>query len=254
MSLLICGVSTLLLAACVDPLTKQLDSYGFAAIVPPNNGYNVGDVYLTADLQSPVVRLIDFETSDEIKKFTANIGSQAALANVSETQTYSVNANASVVGKATAELKANGATKFSVTFTGAYVLKMDAVEFNNDILPRINQMAHPPAIGGQYVIDGLLRIDSLEYTFYNDSGQQIDLSTNPGLVKQLQASLGFSSESTVTSTLKISAPTLIGYSLKHIGKTGLATGSVTTLSLVQSHNPHVTFENIDVRDLRASTR
>ncbi len=223
-------ICVLFVGGCHDPLTKQLKDLGFRTF--PGESARVtqhlGDIYNTTDLRErPALSMSDTgmfndqELADMIEDYKA---SDITIADSSGTKTYELKTDANIIGKAAVELQLKGVEKFSIEFTGASVYLVSDFEWLYNLQPEILRRARATAgndynINNKFSVLSLLRVEGLTYTLYDENNSKIDVAPGGEIEKIVKAKLGAEFSSKNQSSISVSRPSFIGYSLGYVADT-----------------------------------
>ncbi len=169
----------------------------------------------------------DVYSRDQLNSLMSSRSKRIDLPESTGSKTYDVNVKAAYVGVAAAELNAKHASKFSVKVTNPvlYDAPFDA-ELSPNIIPAIQRKFPHVNLEDKYIIRSLIKVDGLEYEFYNEKGGKINIAADKALVNKLtSAELGVGWSVTKNSKLIIKQPRFIGYRLAKVRRDGEVVGT-----------------------------
>ena len=214
-------ISAMLLAGCAtDPLTKTLKDLGYAPAIPAPATQSIGDVYEKASLREPYLLLREYYPKKEVETLMNSYSDPVAIPDSSGERAYKVSASADIIGKVNVELSKNGVTSFKVKFNGAHQYLISKTKFYTEISPKIRKIIQDISdrdnsklfdLNNKFAILALLKVDGLEYEFYNNRGTKVSVRPGSQLEKIIKANIGADWSANQKSNLSFSSPRFIGY-------------------------------------------
>ncbi len=251
MKLITLGILGFLTAGCSDPLTKTLANNKYVAAIPAPATLHLGNVYDTADLQTPFVLLRDIFTEADNKKLMTSLMDDVSIADEHGEKTFNVTFDADIVGKAKIELQAHKISKFKVAFKGVKQYMISRTRFDDDLFPKIRLKFPGKSFDKKFAVVALLQIKELEYEFLNDNGGKVNVTPGSKIEKVLKAKLGIEWSANNSKNLSIKAPRFVGYRMARISKTVLGDSH---LALTAATRDVWITEAIPLADLRNARR
>ncbi len=239
-------------SATTDPLTKQLKGYGYYPATPPSKKLSLGDIYRQPSTKGrPVVFLHQLIGDDQVKEIFKNLADPVELGSISGDRKYDLSVNADVIGYVSAALEAHGVRKFSIKYGNAIQYKI--TDYNWDHLgppeplrKRITDAWPAAPLVGNYVVTGVLRVDSLEYELEDGHGAKIDITPGSEIEKIVKAALKGEWSANQNGNISFNDPkhpTVVGVEFSQVAEAGgllagsSATSSSATPSAVASATP-----------------
>jgi hypothetical protein len=237
----------LLVSGCPDPLTRSLRHYGFAPAIPSPATLHIGNLYDTADLKNPYALMRDMFSLTENEVLMTSLKDDVSIPDVSGEDSFSISAQADIVGRAKVELAAHRITKFKVTFGGVSQYLISRNRFEEELYPKIHAKIPDRKLDKKFAVVALLQVSSLQYEFMDESGGKVGVSPGGELEKVLKAKIGAEWSANERHNLAITSPRFIGYRMNEITETSfkLPKGADGTRATIQE---------IPLDDLRNAAR
>lgn len=203
-----------LLPACAgkEPVKRILNDYSMTAIEPPRNDMTLGELYIQPNLTRPIIFPGSVDGSS-IDRVMTECGRDASLHDISFNRSFTLNAEAALIGSTAAVLASQGATSYSVTFCNPKHFTLPLHTLAANILPTFDDLTQSLLVGETYYIASLLRVDGMEYTFKDNSGAAVDLGQTLG---EVAAKLNAEVSAAKQSTLIFNSPRFIGFSMNKL--------------------------------------
>jgi hypothetical protein len=193
-----------------------MKALGYRTAIPTPAQAHIGDIYSTTDFRRPYWLLRHNLTEKEIDGIMSKLQMSVAVPNSSGDSSWNISVSADVVSYVKADLEANGARKFKVSYSNVNEYVVPETFFEDVVFPKIEAQAPGRDFKGKYAVIGLLEVGKLEYEFYNEKGGKIALVPGSELVKDLTAKLGAGWKVTNTNTLAFTQPHFLGYRMGRI--------------------------------------
>jgi hypothetical protein len=208
---------------CADPIDKLLKQNGrYGVVRPPSDGLYLGDVHIKKDLTAPSVSMRDVVSdSKERSEMMEARKTEITVPSLSGSSSFKISGSAKYIGVASGSLLTHGASKYKVNIGKAYVYDAPIDSYLKPVLlTGIRTAFSDVDLNKKYIVRSLLKVESLEYEFYNSSGTKIDLASDGTLSSTITGSLGGEWEVSRQGTLIIKEPKYIGFRVAQIVKDG----------------------------------
>lgn len=219
-------LATTLLCGCAsDPLTATLKKYGYAPVIPLSSKMNIGDIYETKGLTQPYLLMGDI-LKEDIQAIMDELGDDVSIPEESMEKRFEVSGEADLVDMVSSELAIHDIKKFRIRLSGVVQYKISKVRFEEQIYSKIKEKYPDRDFDKKYVIIALLKVNGIEYEFFDNKGGKVSVAPNGEIEKILKAKLGSEWSASENNTLKINDARFIGYRMAQLNK--ISYGTVRT--------------------------
>lgn len=201
-----------------DNLADFVSAYDMEAISPISDKHYLGDIYSDPDMKEQILPLWQALSDEEVQALMDRTRSNASLPDVQTERKVNIGGEAGYLGVAEAEFKGAGIKKYSIKLNNPSVYVMPLSILAGDILPKVYRDYPVLFKSGTtiYVVNKLLSVDSLEYTFYDSKDGKVDIGLDPDLVKKLTARIGADGTNVEQGVLTVTKPRFIGYRMAKV--------------------------------------
>ncbi|WP_126454431.1 hypothetical protein [Sulfuriflexus mobilis] len=201
----------------VDPISDYLRNHNYKAITPVSDGHYVGGIYPKNDLSgAPLILLTDVLDKNKAIEYMNTVKGNSSLSTEAVNKTYDIGADVEIIGYLGATLKTNGIKKFSVRASGAKEYVLSQAKFKQLLDDKYKKLLEGSSVNGKYYVYSLLKVDSLEYEFFNENDTKIAVETLENLEGKIKAKIGPEWKVTKNASLMFDEPRFIGFRAKKI--------------------------------------
>lgn len=198
-----------------DPLTQFLRDQDYHAFNPPRSRATVGDIVRndsrSADV-APIVLVSEVMSSDERTELMESARHDVSLPSVSGNTSYTLDAEAAIVGVFSGELKANGVKKYRVKVIRPREYEISQIGFRTQVEDRIReQFREGESLDKKHYMYALLEADGVEYEFLDAKGATVQLAPDGEIAEVVKSQLQSGWEISSDGRLVTTEPRFIGY-------------------------------------------
>lgn len=199
-----------------DPLTRLLRDNHYAPLVPVRARQDVGDLFNKVDLTSSAIGAREVLGETIVSNLMVAIENPVSLPIVSGDRKFAIRGSADVIGYAKADLEAQGIRTFRVKPGDAYQYQWSDFAIESNLMPKV-QMAWPQKdLSGLFVVTAVLRVNSLEYEFFNGEGVKVAVESKGLIENVVKGKLGGDWIANENKNLSFVKPRFVGYRVSRI--------------------------------------